>query len=161
MFLQNRLCYFKACSAKWLTHNIILSIKVRNMDLCLLVLIYLGKMKIRLLKYDRTTTIKLLPLNFSLWFPPLRINNSTFFHSDLFLLYSPIRLAVMLLSVASMCKKHTLAVIQILFIPFQGQGGLKRSTMKHSLHSFSSRRLQIIFHCCCRQKCTLMTKEYW
>lgn len=161
MFLQSRLCYFKACSAKWLTHNIFLSIKVRNMDLCLLALIYLGKMKIRLLKYDRTMTIKLPPLNLSLWFPPLCINHSAFFHSDLFLLYSPIRLAVILLSVASMWEKHTLAVIQILFIPFQGQGGLKRSTMKHSLHSFSSSRLQIIFHCCCRQKCIIETKEYW
>lgn len=161
MFLQNRLCYFEACSAKWLTHNILISIKVRSTDLCLLALIYLGKIKIRLLKYDRTIGIKLPPLNLSLWFPPLCINHNAFFHSDLFLLYSLIRLAIMLLSAASMCKTHSFTIIHILFIPFQGQGGLKRSTMKHSLHAFSSNRLQIILDCYCRQKCTIMTKEYW
>lgn len=67
----------------------------------------------------------------------------------------------MLLAVASMCRTHTLAVIQILFIPFQGQADLKRSTlMANSLHSFSYSRLQIIFDCYCRQKYTVMTKGY-
>lgn len=161
MFLQNRLCYFEACSAKWLTHNIFISIKVRNTDLSLLAVIYLDKMKIRLLKYDRAITLKLPSLNLSLWFPPLSINHSAFFHSDLLVLYSPIRLAIMLLSVASMCKTHTLTIIHILFIPFQGQGGLKRSTMKHSLCALSNNRLQIMLDSYCRQKCIIMTKEYW
>lgn len=118
MFLENRLCYFEACSAKLLT--LFISIKVRNMDLYLLPLIYLGKMKIRLLKYVRKLTINLPPPNLSLWFPPLCISHSAFFHSDLFSVYSPIRLAVMLLFVAFMCKTHDPATVCILFIPFQG-----------------------------------------
>lgn len=86
MFLPNRLCCFEACSAKWLRHNICINFKVRTMDLCLFALIYLGKMKIRLLKYDRTMTIKVPPLNLSLWFPPICINHTVFFLSALFLI---------------------------------------------------------------------------
>lgn len=51
---------------------------------------------------------------------------------------------------ASACKAHTLAVIQVLFAPFQGQMNLKRSIMiSIPLHSFFYSRLQVMFdHYC-------------
>lgn len=146
MFLPNRFCYFETCSAKGLTHNICISIMVRNTDLCLLAPIYLGKMKIRLLKYNRTMTIRIPSLNLSLWFPPICINQRACFHSDFFFF---IILCHQACSNAAFCGFYMQSThsCNILFIPFQGQGGLKRSTMKQSLHAFSSNRLQIVLDC--------------